>query len=112
MTTKKTVPCDFFKLKEVLHTRGRTLDRASQEIGYNRNYLASRKNLNEGLPNTAVILLEKVFGIMPEDYAPTVYEVEVIPTPTQGGESLPDLSELYQTIYKAVYTAVKDALSE
>ena len=98
----KTIEVDGEKLELALRVRNLLLAEASQEMGYNRQYLTKRIK-GGGIPLATAKMLELKYGIKPEDQAPYVAEQRAEEEPKSN------MNELYKTVYAAVYNAVKQA---
>ena len=99
------IDIDGKKLEKALYKRGITKVRASEECGHARNYLERYINQNQ-LPRPISVFLKSAYNIDESEYAVTQQE-EVKETPAPQL----DMDALGKLIYKAVYNAVKDALS-
>ena len=106
---------DTEKFKKIVKSKGYTLYKLSQDIGYSSSYLGNRVNFGE-MPVTAAIVLENMYGIKREDY-------ELKETPkfnpldeADDGYICLDKkafnSALANIITQAVYEGVKQALKE
>ena len=115
-TTMKAI--DGKKLSNELQKRGLTKAGVSQELGYSPvfvNNVCARNVIN----TPATLLLEKLYNIKYEDYAPDKEEnvaelSESVSKETKETPVIPEdfYDKMYQMIYSAVYEAVKKAWSE
>ena len=96
------VKVDNEKFHKELRRRGLQITVISREMGYGKSTIGEAVRGGK-LKQTQAILMEKLYNIKPEDYAPT----EEI----SGGAEVPQVNynEIYKTIYSAVYNAVKQA---
>lgn len=102
MAMKKGHDVDKSRLYAALKQRGASAQTASRAFGYNDGFLSNA--CYEGkLTDTTVILLEKVYGIKEEDFAPVKKQDSAS---TKPAETI-DYDKLYQTIYTAVYHAYR-----
>ena len=126
---KKTesLPFDGDKLRYQIESHNYTMAELSREIGYTTSYLGNLVNHNKGayeIPVRAVKLLE-LFGIHYDDYKPDPEPVEEQPLPWDvypevesplrhltGADIEALCKAMHETIYDAVYEAVKKAWSE
>ena len=126
---KKTeaIPYDGEKLRYQIESHNYTMSGLSLELGYSRTYFGNIVNHNKGIfdiPVRVVKLLELV-GIHYEDYKPDPEPVEEQPLPWDvypevdppfrnlTGKDIEALCKaMHETIYDAVYEAVKKAWSE
>ena len=126
---KKTeaIPYDGEKLKNQIESHNYTMSGLSLELGYSRTYLGNLVNHNKGIfeiPVRTVKLLE-FFGIHYDDYKPDPEPVEEQPLPWDvfpeveqplrhltGADIEALCKAMHETIYDAVYEAVKKAWSE
>lgn len=105
MATKKGHDVDKSRLYAALKQRGASAQTASRASGYNDGFLSNA--CYEGkLTDTTVILLEKIYGIKEEEFAPVKKQDSASTKPV---ETI-DCDKLYQTIYTAVYHAYKQVL--
>lgn len=107
---------DSEKLNEQLDRRGLRRSKVSLEIGYASSYISNV--INEGYINKpTMVMLERLYNIKPEEYIFKEPIEEVAegqaPEAEQAAETPQkieiDLDIFYQTVYSAVYQAVKMA---
>lgn len=99
------------KLYRELEKRGLNHSEVSTEIGFAQWFIsnsASRGKINR----TGAIMLEKLYNIKPEDYAPDPDNTPEIIEPVKEAQNIIDYEKLGEVIYDAVYRAVKTAWSE
>jgi hypothetical protein len=104
-----TIKIDGKKLKDAIKSRGLTCEQVSLETGRGRTYIAY--SVCTGIiAISETLLLDKLYGIKPSEYEyvepepePVVETPEHEPTQTSGI----DYVALYNTIYAAVYAALK-----
>lgn len=126
---KKTeaIPYDGEKLRYQIESHNYTMAGLSLELGYSRSYFGNLANHNKGIfdiPVRTVKLLELV-GIHYKDYEPDPEPVEEQSLPWDvypevesplrhlTGEDIEALCKaMHETIYDAVYEAVKKAWAE
>lgn len=115
---------DIDLLKDEARKRNENLASLSKGIGYCGNYLSGMcqknkdSNKSKGIPERAAMLLYERYNIRIEDIVrkeePPVLEV-IEPEETEDTHSEPfkmDWQQLYNTIYAAVYAAMRKALNE
>lgn len=112
-TTMKKI--DGKKLSNELQKRGLTKAGASKELGYSSVFMnnACARNV---INTPATLLLEKLYNIKYEDYAPDKEEESAV-EPVKTVHEEPVISDdfynkMYKLVYSAVYEAVKKAWSE
>lgn len=108
MAQKNMIKVDKGRLYAELVKRGVKAADVSREFGFNPNYIANSANLGR-VTNATVLLLDRVYGIKREAYEASEAPAEVKEAAESDGI---DYDKLYQTIYAAVYHAVKKAWSE
>lgn len=126
---KKTeaIPYDGEKLRYQIESHNYTMAGLSLELGYSRSYFGNLANHNKGIfdiPVRTVKLLELV-GIHYKDYEPDPEPVEEQPLPWDvypevesplrhltGADIEALCKAMHETIYDAVYEAVKKAWNE
>lgn len=98
----ESVKVDDEKFRKELKRRGLHITAISKEMGYGKSSISGAIRRGK-LHQTQALLIEKMYNIKPEDYAPA----EEI----SGGAEVPQVNynEIYKTIYSAVYNAVKQA---
>ena len=106
------VKVDIDKFHDIFKKRGLTMKEASLTCGLPPSYFSNHTTKNGALAKSAVILLEKVYNIKPEEYA--VFESE--PEVEEKNEQIViqksaeiDYKRLYHTIYKATYDSTMKA---
>ena len=97
------------KLYEALKKRGLRNTAVCADLGMSGSYLANCAHRGK-ITETSAVLLERLYNIKREEYQ-LVQEEPVIPAKTPDVAAL-DYDKLYQTIYAAVYHAVKVVWSE
>ena len=105
---KEMYPVDKAKLYRLLEKRNLTAKEVSIELGYSRFFLSNCAG--RGVINTpSAKMLEKLFNIRPEDYAPDPTETETpqILEEMREVRDLIDYDRLERAIYAAVYQAIK-----
>lgn len=99
------VNVDNEKLHKEIERRGLKITQMSREMGYGKSTLGEAARSGK-MKYTQALLLERLYNIKPEEYAPTAES-------SGGAEvSQTNANELYTTIYAAVYNAVKQAWRE
>ena len=112
MRNNRMIELDPEKLKKELERRGSSMQDAAVCIGYSRGYFAhmqSKARATNGafmLPERVLMLLYEKLNIRREAIEVKKPEPETPPRTEHFDGKL-----LYDTIYKAVYTAVHDALN-
>lgn len=111
--TMKTI--DGKKLNNELRKRELTKAGVSQELGYSPVFISNACARNV-INTPATLLLEKLYNIKYEDYAPDKEEneSELNESVSKEVSVIPEdfYDKMYQMIYSAVYEAVKKAWSE
>lgn len=116
---------DIELLKDEAKKRGENLTTLSKGIGYGGGYLSGMcqknkaANKTRGIPDRTAILLYERYNIRIDDIlrkseAPVLEVIEPEPEATEN-ETKPfemDWAQLYNTIYAAVYEAMRKALNE
>ena len=109
------VKVDIDKFHAIFRKRGLTMREASLTCGLPASYFSNHTTKNGELAKSAVILLEKIYNIKPEEYAIVEPEPEVEEKKEQiviqKSESI-DYDRLYKTIYKATYDGTMKAHEE
>ena len=103
------------KLNMLLESKGLTKQGVSMEMGFSRT--AFGNSIGEGLLSEPIIkLLDMMYGIPFELYGdeePEVHVIEAAPDPVRHELELTISEEtankIYQTVYAAVFAAVKEA---
>lgn len=107
------VKVDIDKFHEIFRKRGLTMREASITCGLPQSYFSNHTTKNGELAKSAVILLEKIYNIKPEEYAIVEPEPEVEEKKEQiviqKSEPI-DYDRLYRTIYKATFDGMNKAL--
>ncbi len=103
------------KLRKLIEDRKLTNRQVSADIGYSSWYISNC--ISRGYIGTpAIKLLEKLYNIKYDDYKieePEIEEEPVVETETETVNQIPfDYDKLRETIYDAVYWAVKKAWAE
>lgn len=107
-TRRKSIPCDYKALEDLLIEKGSSFPKASEEFGYADNYLRNLQIENKELPVTTSVMLKALFGIDEKAYAPK-------PQRRNNNDlNIKELTgrELYALIYGAVYQANMKAYEE
>lgn len=99
------------KLEKILSERGIGRKEASVEIGFSE-YFIGNCILRNTMNTSAIKGLELRYNIKPDDFVIHEEKEEVIEPEKPERAVLLDYEKLYQTIYCAVYEAVKKAWSE
>lgn len=71
---KEKYPVSKEKLYGALQERGLSPSEASKQMGYERNYLPNVAAVRE-IPRRGAIILERFYGIKPEDYQPDLLDM-------------------------------------
>ena len=113
VTTKNQVMTDKAKFNAACRKRGITAKDAAIAIGMSRNYFSAR--LHEGhVPEYVAKLLKSELNMDKAEYEaeePTKQAMEIKDEKTRFIAEM-DMDALYECINRAVYAAVKRALSE
>lgn len=108
-TNKATaVKVDNAKFRAIFAKKGITLRDASIECGFTPSYFSNQTSKTSMIAKSAAMLLESVYGIKPEDYAPDTIEKKAEQIVIQKSAEI-DFNRLYQTIYKATYDGTMKA---
>ena len=120
------VKIDSEKLKAAIKARGLKASNISREFGFNYNYL-SNAAFEGRLKKNVVLLLETVHGIKLDEYKYVEPEPAPEPKPVPAPEPKPveekaeekehvtgpiDYTQLYKTVFVAMYRAIKRAIAE
>lgn len=130
MPGSKTLPVSPVLVDKVFSEKGLSLTYASQMLGKSDSYLSTVK-YNGAISKTSTILIEKIWGIPYEDYAPIPepepqddplpwdiehFEEKLLSAPSTvilSSESITELcNAMHGIIYDAVYNAVDKAMRE
>jgi len=114
----KWYPVNKDKLYQAFKKRNLTASEFSIELGYSKWFIA--KSADRGTFTQAVVMmLDKIYNIKPEDYAPDPEPVEewdplaeIKPVPVQEARELIDYEKLSAVICEAIYQALKKVREE
>lgn len=114
----KWYPVDKDKLYSAFKKRDLTASEVSLELGYSKWFIS--KSADRGTITQAVgMMLDKIYNIKPEDYAPDPEPVEawdplaeIEPAPVQEARDLIDYEKLSAVICEAIYQALKKVQEE
>lgn len=100
---------DTAKLRHEINVRNLTLEQLSVETGRSKSYMSQQLACGE-VSVTQAVLMERMYGIMRSDYEVKAPEPVVVEAPVEHEtEKLctVDYDKLYNTIYAAVYAALR-----